>query len=199
MLRFLSTVKHQPWPCKANMELLQARHHETGFDRRWEVHHDTVLRANILRTGCIWYCQQLGVPGSPFPVPSSRGLSILLFLADGCKRYNNTRAEPGVAISSCWYYLHLFLPFHFVIFLHFCNIKETVIVNFIYSLVMTWTSWPYTRELFSPGGFCGTCMVSPSAVRKKLFVLIYFILFLWFWMYFINLPVILKETSLAKM
>lgn len=197
MLRFLSAVKHQPWPCKANMELLQARHHETDFDRRWEVHHDTVLRANILRTGCIWYCQQLGVPGSPFPVPSSRGLSILLFLADGCKRYNNTRAEPGVAISSCWCYLRLFLPFHFVIFSPFAVLRKLLVLTLF--ILLLWLE-PHDRTLescFSLVDFVAVVWYHLLQCGKS--VCFNLILFLLFWMYFINLPVILKETSLAKM
>lgn len=197
MLRFLSTVKHQPWPCKTNMELLQARHHETGFDRRWEVHHDTVLRANIRRTGCLWYCQQLGVPSSPFPVPSSRGLSILLFLADGCKRYNNTRAEPGVAISSSWCYLHLFLPFHFVIFSHFAVLRKLLMLILFIVLL-----WPEPHDLTLEGCFSLAVLavvVWYHVLRCWKTVCFNFILFLWFWMYFINLSVILKEMSLAKM
>jgi len=108
ILCFLPTVKHQLWPCEANMELLQARHCEADSDGRWEVHHDTVFCADILWTGCIWHCQQLGVSSGPFPVPANRGISILLLLTDGGKRYSNTRTEPGAAISSCWCYLHFF-------------------------------------------------------------------------------------------
>jgi len=157
MLWFLSTVKRQPWPCKANMEFLQARHHETGFDRRWEVHHDTVLRANILGTGCIWYCQQLGVPSSPFPVPSNRRISILLFLADGCKRYNNTRAEPGVPISSCWCYLHLFFPFHFAIFSHFAILRKLLVLILFFLLL-----WPELHDLTLEN--CFSLVVSAAVV-----------------------------------